>query len=489
MPKSRIVSSINGLVNAGINLFRTVTAGGEVEAAEAGDLSFYSGGGVDSDDWKYRQLNASPRDMSAHRFERAQRLSYWLWDTNPLAKRILELEKDIIVGDGFKVTTPDEDLQRVIDDHWNDPQNDWDTFLPKYYLDLKIFGEAIWPVTVNPINGVVQVGYIDPGRVKVVKKHPDNQKFEGEVWLKVPVGAPEKMLTVILTDTDPMSESFGRLSGECFFFALNKTMGATRGRPDLMPLIDWCDGLDKQLFDHMERTGLLNAFIWDVTIDGADDEFIKKWVKKRKTPKPGSMRVHNEKVTWEAKSPQNRARETSDSTQMIKNYVTGSRTLPEHWFGSGGDVNRATAQEMEFPTVKTLSAQQTYLKYMVRQIVRFVRDRAIIGKEIAETEEGKEIQVDAPEISSRDMVRIGSTMQTVVSALALARTNGWTGDEQAIKIIAQLSKQLGVEYSPEEVLELLNDVPAEEQKMFGKAAEEMRNKAGGKWRPRISSTN
>lgn len=43
----------------------------------------------------------------------------------------------------------------------------------------------------------------------------------------------------------------------------------------------------------------------------------------------------------EAKSASLQAADTSESARLLRNHVLGGGTVPEHWFGGGGDVNRA----------------------------------------------------------------------------------------------------------------------------------------------------
>ena len=446
------------------------------EAQQAlADGGFYGGGWLDPDDHLYRPLTGSPRDVSGFTLARAQQLSFYLWDTNPFAKRILELERDIICGDRFRVETQDEDLQRALNQHWKDPQNKWDFFLPQYCLEWKIWGEQLWPVTINPINGRVMLGYIDPSNIKAVRKHPTNQKFEGEVVLRTAPGETEKILKVILPDMDIASKSYGRLNGEAFFFKKNSVIGATRGRPDLFSLVDWMDGYDKMLFDQLERVGLLNAFIWDVTLKGYDQTRVNEWLRNRKTPpRSGSVRAHNDNETWQAVAPSLNSEDVSTGARMIKNHILGSRNLPEHFFAEGGNVNRATAGEMDFPTIKALGRQQADLKHIITTVMEFVRDQAILAKEIRETEEGKTITVQAPEISTKDIQRIGNTMNQVVQSMAVAREKGWATDEQCVKITCAFFGQLGVDCSPDEAMDLIDDVPAGEMVDYLKLAERAR---------------
>jgi len=92
-------------------------------------------------------------------------LSWYLYDRNPLAKRLINVMKVFLVGEGLGVHAEDADVQEVIDDFWNDPQNSMDINLPEYVKELAIFGEQLFQVSRNPIDGRVRLWYIDPWEI------------------------------------------------------------------------------------------------------------------------------------------------------------------------------------------------------------------------------------------------------------------------------------------------------------------------------------
>src|SRR3989304_5599948 len=52
----------------------------------------------------YVETGSKPRDLSAISQEKAIEASYRLWQTNPLAKALIEIYVDYILGDGVTVT-------------------------------------------------------------------------------------------------------------------------------------------------------------------------------------------------------------------------------------------------------------------------------------------------------------------------------------------------------------------------------------------------
>ena len=91
-----------------------------------------------------------------------QRVAYYLYVTNPLARRIVELIKDFVVGEGVTIHANDRRVQAVLDDFWDDPVNRMEVNLEAFVRECSIFGEQLWYTATNPISGKVRLGYIDP---------------------------------------------------------------------------------------------------------------------------------------------------------------------------------------------------------------------------------------------------------------------------------------------------------------------------------------
>ena len=82
-----------------------------------------------------------------------------------------------------------------------------------------------------------------------------------------------------------------------------------------------------------------------VAINGlGTPEQIADYMKTFQLPPPGGHFIHNEKVELEMKAPNLNASDAERDARMFKHQAISP--APEHWYGGGGDVNRATAGEM-----------------------------------------------------------------------------------------------------------------------------------------------
>lgn len=410
----------------------------------------------DEDGWR-RLSDDNQRDLSPLSQDRMRETALYLWDANLLANRIIELPLAYMLGEGVELRAENAALQKSIDRFWHDPINAMDVKLPKKVRELAIFGEQVWPTFVNEVDGHVRLGYLDPALIATVVVDPDNPEQPiGIVTVKdkkgralryrVIVNGPEDVFT---QRTQAIRQTFD--DGEAFFFTVNDLSVSKRGRSDLRAPADWVDAYDQFLFGEIERYNFLRAFVWDVTLSGATPDEVKAKAREIKAPAPGAVRVHNDAEVWKAESPDIKAGDTSEGARLFRNHVLGGATIPEHWFGGGGDVNRATGESMGEPTFKSFSMRQRFLKYMLESVGKYVLRQKLIAESNTEPDwDDPRLTVEAvfPEMTARDTTKYAAALTQVVSACSMAIDAGLMTMETAVSIVASVAGRLGVEIDP-----------------------------------------
>lgn len=419
---------------------------------------------VDEDEGWRRLTGQSKRDLSPMSQTRMQELALYLWEANPLANWLIEIAVAYLLAEGVRPAVDDEQAQGWLDGFWDDPINDMDLKLTKKVRELSLYGEQCWPVFANKINGHVRLGYLDPGLIETVVMDPDSSEQPiGVVTVKNAKGEARRYRVIVNGPESVFSERTQEIrqtftDGDAFYFKVNDLSNSSRGRSDLLAGADWLDGYDQFLFGELERASMMRAFIWDVTLQGATQDEVDDYARKVHPPKSGGMRVHNETETWTAESPDLKAGEATETARLMRNQVLGGRGMPEHWFGGGGDVNRATAGEMGEPTMKVLTMRQRIIKHVLESLLIYVvrqRYRAVMGSEELDFAVFPDFRprVDFPEITARDTTKYAAAMAQVVSAVSVVMSEGLLSEETAMALIAAVAERLGVEIDPVTELE------------------------------------
>ena len=407
--------------------------------------------------------NQNDRDLSPMAQDRMQKLAEYLWQSNLLANRLVELPLAYLLAEGVSLQCKDEEHQKLLNAFWSDPINNWPLKLTPRVRALGLLGEQCYIANVREGDGFVRLGYLDPRQIATVVADPDNPEQPiGVVTKRDNRGKQHKYRVVVLgEDEDLFSANTARIraedftDGECLLYQLNKFPNGSRGRSDLLGQIDWLDAYDEFLFNELDRIGYLRAFVWDVTLTGADPEAVKEYEKNFTPPAPNSTFVHNDSVKLEAKSPSLQAADTSESARLLRNHVLGGSTTPEHWFGGGGDVNRAAASEMGEPTFKIYTGRQNFLKLALEEIGRFVLWKAAEanGKKPDWAEEKWQVTAVFPELVNRDVTKFASAMVSVVTAVVQMIDAGLLTEETALKLVADVAQRFGQDFDAKTELE------------------------------------
>lgn len=435
-------------------IYQAVTGSGAFKEAH--------GVSIDADEANWRKLSGDEgRDLSPLTQSRQLELAAYLWATNPLANRLIELPVAYLLAEGVQLKVADEEAQTWLDAFWRDPINRMSMKLPKKVRELALYGEQCWPVFVNSITGHMRLGYLDPAQIEKVVTDPDN--IEQPIGIvarttrrgrtrryRVITGGPESVFTA---RTQEIRKTF--TDGDCFFFVVNDLSNATRGHSDLLPVIDWLDLYDQALYGEAERWDLLRSFIWDVTLKGATEETVKARASEIDVPTSGGVRVHNDSETWAAVTPDIQAANGAEASRLFRNHILGGMSIPEHWYGGGGDVNRNTASSMDETTEKVMAMRQQVWKHILEMVGQYqvnMRLQAIFGEDFDFTDPDYEVQAEFPEIATKDTTAYASALQQVIIGAGAAVTQGLLSQESAVAIVVFCAGRLGVELDAEEEL-------------------------------------
>ena len=130
---------------------------------------------VDADEDQWRKLTGDAnRDLSPMTQDRMQKMAAYLWESNLMANRLIELMVAYLLAEGVKLTCKDDLGQKTLNRFWRDPINNMPLKLAEKVRELALFGEQCYPVFLNEVSGAVRLGYLDPSLIATVVMDPDN---------------------------------------------------------------------------------------------------------------------------------------------------------------------------------------------------------------------------------------------------------------------------------------------------------------------------
>jgi hypothetical protein len=245
---------------------------------------------------------------------------------------------------------------------------------------------------------------------------------------------------------DPQQDDYGRLSGECFYFTLNKAKSASRGFSELFALADWIDLFDQMIFDFGDKVRFLNSFVWHYTLTGADGKKVDEYKNKltKDPPRQGGVMVTNEQVKIEAQTPDFKGQDMAAGASMVKLYGLGGAGLPPTFFGDGVDANRAAAVEMNAPVQRKIQDRQNHLARCLTRVLDFVIESAQ-GAGVLPGTADQSYSIEFPEIATQDLTKGAQVLQGVAIALQAGEQGGWVTGQTAARAFHTVLAEIGVD--------------------------------------------
>ncbi len=398
----------------------------------------------DEEDFWWRRLsdNWFQKDVIPSTYLELHNLCYEAYNANPLAFAIIEITTSFVLGKGVTLAASQPEVQQVLLDFWNDPDNHMETRIYALCTELALYGEQFIRFFVNPYSGRVKIRQIDPSIIDEIETDPDDIETVLRFHRR-PVGPSATQAgdpAPLRPDVQQNFEGEWFLAGqEMLQFTINKVSNAKRGKCDLATLLPWLRRYKDWLTDRVRINKYKGAFLWDVQLTGADRKTIeRKKAEYSYPPEPGTVIIHNEAERWSAVKPEINANEAAEDGRALKLMIAVGCQLPEHYLSDGRNSNRATATEMGLPTLLKFQRRQHIVKYMLRAVLdRVLLEARRAGTLKAEIESNYEIIF--PEIDVDDHQILAAATQTLVTALSTAKAQGWVSDETAMRLLFQFA--------------------------------------------------
>jgi hypothetical protein len=224
------------------------------------------------------------KDVQPSIYLELHNLIYESYHANPLAFAIIEITTSFVLGKGITIDAANHNVQRVLMDFWNDPDNNMDERVYNICTELALYGEIFVRFFVNKYDGSVKIRLIDPSLIDLIETDPEDIETPLRFHRR-PVGQ-----TIAVTDPPQNPPDITKLDitanyteGEWFTareemlqFAINKVSNAKRGNSDLATLLPWLRRYKDWLTDRVRINKYKSAFLYDVTLRGADKKAIDR---------------------------------------------------------------------------------------------------------------------------------------------------------------------------------------------------------------------
>jgi len=386
---------------------------------------------IDDDESGYTELGSDDsKNLKVDYLKEIREEAWKAFLQNPLAKRQVRNITSYLVGRGLKISSPSEDAQEIIDDFIHDPQNYWELFVREESNRLQIDGEIVVLLYVNTGNGTVKVRDIEPNEITEVILSPDDYReilALKRVYTRKVYSADlrnyhteQKEDYIKPGEPDPNNSNIVR---DFLFIKMPTVATQFRGVPELASHLYWLKQY-RQLLDARINLNKMRAnFIWDVSVEGTDADVQAVRTSNSKAPKPGTVKFHNHKVTWEPKNLNVNAQDSEADIRAVKLMSVAGSGQPEFMVtGDASNANFASTQETTLSFLKCLEDYQDLFEYFIGSLFNKVFHYAQkygSAPQVFLDGNGEEVRGDAlvtltfPETKPKDVEKLGKYLQTL----------------------------------------------------------------------------
>lgn len=375
-----------------------------------------------------------PRDR--REYDRQQVLAGALeaWRVNPLARRIVELTSQYVVGGGLSIECDHSYTHQFLQEWWHHRLNRMPIRVFEWCEELSRSGE-IFVLISTDASGMSYVRAVPAAQVEAIETAENDVEQELYVVEK-PAGAElsNGMRWRVYDEKDDRRLEDGRFETTVLHYAVNRPVGAAHGESDLAPLLRWLARYAAWLEDRARLNRFRNTFLFWVKarFTSSDDRLRRQAELSANPPNPGSILVTDENETWTVISPNLASFEAAEDGLALKKMISAGSGIPLHFIAEPESATRTTAESAGGPTFRHYQQRQLYFLWMIGDIARVViRRRKMCDRAIDRT---AEVKIHGSDISARDNASLATAAATIVAAFLRLRQAGLIDDAELLRL-------------------------------------------------------
>lgn len=370
--------------------------------------------------------SASQSDRDRYTYDRSEILEQSLeaWRTNPLARRIVELTSQYVVGGGLTINCKDEKAASFLNEFWDHRLNRMAVRVFEMCDELTRTGNLFVMLSTDPA-GMSYIRVIPASNIeKIISREND---IEQPVMFK-PKADASNLDPAPIPAYDPHNDD--PQQAVMLHYAINRPAGAQWGEPDLAPLLRWLARYSNWLEDRARLNRYRNAFLYVVQAKFASEAQRKarQTALNANPPKPGSILVADENETWRVLHPRLESGDAEKDGLALKKMISAGAGIPLHFLAEPESATRTTAEAAGGPTYRRFEQRQEYFLWMIHDILSVVlARRGSLGK--------ASFSVSGADISSNDNGALSQAAYFMISILDDLRDRSLITNAEFLRLI------------------------------------------------------
>lgn len=321
------------------------------------------------------------------------------WRKNPLAKRIVDITTDYVIGDGITLSSPYSYLNSFIEEFWYHPENNVPNRLQPMVEELTRSGNYLPILFTNPHDGLSYIRVATVDQLRGIHNLPN----DWETITQIDIAQYDNLNLAIkpyytAAATDKPAGDNATIS----LYTINRPEAAHLGEGDLTTVIPWLMRYSRMLEDRIRLNWAVRMFLWFVKVPSG--MVAAKQEQYKSVPEPGTVIVHDDAEEWNLQSPSLHANDASHDLSATRRMVYSGTGYPPNWYGEQGS-NLAEAKASTAPAERHLRRRQLHIIDILRQqalLAYHLRQKVRGGRKLPISNTQKLITANTTDLSRED---------------------------------------------------------------------------------------
>ena len=381
-----------------------------------------------------RGFNIELRDR--YDYDRADVLQDSLdaWRLNPLARRIVELTSQYVVGQGITVNCKNEHTMSFIRSFMTDRLNRMDIREFELCDELTRSGNLFILVSTDS-SGMSYIRCVPAFDIDHIQARPNDIEQPQIFYRKASADDLDPAPYLAYDQETDSPDENGGFAPVLLQYTINRPVGGQWGESDLAPALKWLSRYAAWLEDRARLNRFRNSFMFVVKGKFASEaqRAARQATLATNPPQPGSILVTDESETWDVINPRLEASDANTDGLALKKMIASGGGIPMHFLAEPEGTNRTTAESAGGPTFRHFEQRQKYFLWIIQDILKVVvARRALVDRHIARK---AEIEVRGADISARDNVSLAMAASNISSVLVGLRQRGLIDNDEFLRMV------------------------------------------------------
>jgi len=364
------------------------------------------------------------------------------WRSNPLARRIVGLTSQYVVGGGVRITCNHPGSEQFLKNWWEHELNQCALRIYEWCDELTRSGELFFLLSTDAA-GMTYVRAVPAAQITAIETAENDLQQELAYHQQLDGLGEEHTWAAYDSRSDSPDQAV------MLHFAINRPPGAVRGESDLAPLLVWLNRYAIWLEDRARLNRYRNAFYFVVKSRflSEAERAARQSVLNAVPPTPGSILVTDESEQWEVIHPRLESHEASADGLSIKKMIAAGAGVPLHFLAEPESSTRSTAEAAGGPTFRHFEQRQLFFSEMLRQLaVIAVRRRAMLDRRV---DPEASIQVQVADLSARDNAALAIATQAASRTFFDLFDRGLINREELLRMVYRFAGEVQSQADPD----------------------------------------